>query len=159
MGNNLDISLFLPPSFKDKYSLLYGTHPQALLVLWPCYVIIYVRWGICFDELAAVLQIIRGNRDNFGIIIHIYTVKNILWSIIRTVSLRTKHPPGQNTPCSFWHRWTKHPSCFLQGGHNTPCNLWKGGQNPPRKFCKVDKIPPSMCFVRGVFCPDTSNEK
>ena len=35
---------------------------------------IYVRWGISFDGLAAVLQIIRGNRDNFGIIIHIFTV-------------------------------------------------------------------------------------
>ena len=34
-----------------------------------------------------------------------------------------QNTPGQNTPCSFWHRWTKHPSCFLQGGHNTPCNL------------------------------------
>ena len=55
-----------------------------------------------------------------------------------------KTPPGHNTPCSFWHRWTKPPSSFLQGGHNTPCNLWKGGQNPPRKFCKVDKIPPIM---------------
>ena len=32
-------------------------------------VIIYVRGGISFDELAAVLQIIRINRDNFGIIL------------------------------------------------------------------------------------------
>ena len=55
-----------------------------------------------------------------------------------------KTPPGQNTPCSFWHRWMKHPSCFLQGGHNTPCNFWQGGQNPPCKFCKVNKIPPIM---------------
>ena len=36
-----------------------------------------MRWGISFDELAAVLQIRRGSRDNFGIIIHIPTVKNI----------------------------------------------------------------------------------
>ena len=55
-----------------------------------------------------------------------------------------KTPPGHNTPCSFWHRWTKPPSSFLQGGHNTPCNFWQGGQNPPRKFCKVDKILPIM---------------
>ena len=36
-----------------------------------------MRWGISFDELAAVLQIRRGNRDNFGIIIHISTIINI----------------------------------------------------------------------------------
>ena len=29
------------------------------------------------NELAAVLQIIRGNRDTFEMIIHIFTVKNI----------------------------------------------------------------------------------
>ena len=33
---------------------------------------IYVRRGISFDELAAVLQIIRGNTVNFEIIIHIF---------------------------------------------------------------------------------------
>ena len=27
-------------------------------------------------------------------------------------------PSGQNPLCSFLHRWTKSPSCFLQGGHN-----------------------------------------
>ena len=37
--------------------------------------IIYVRWGIFFDEVAAVFQIRRGNRDNLGIIIHISTSK------------------------------------------------------------------------------------
>ena len=37
------------------------------------YVIINVRLGISFDELDAVLQIIR---DNFGIIIHIFNVKH-----------------------------------------------------------------------------------
>ena len=31
--------------------------------------------GIFFDELAAVLQIRRGNRDYFGIIINILNVK------------------------------------------------------------------------------------
>ena len=36
---------------KDKYSLLYRTHPKSLLVLWPCYVITYVRWGISFEEM------------------------------------------------------------------------------------------------------------
>ena len=36
---------------KDNYSLLYRTHPQSLLVLWPCYVITYVRWGISFKEM------------------------------------------------------------------------------------------------------------
>ena len=41
-----------------------------ILVLRPCYIITYVRWGISFDELAAVLQIRMGNRDNFGTIIH-----------------------------------------------------------------------------------------
>ena len=35
-----------------------------------------MRWGISFDELVAVLQIRRGNRDNFGIIIPFYG-KNI----------------------------------------------------------------------------------
>ena len=60
---------------KDKYSLLYRTHSWYLLVLWPCYVNTYVRWGISFDESAAVLQIRRENRDNFGIVIHIFTVK------------------------------------------------------------------------------------
>ena len=34
-----------------------------------------MRQGISFDELAAVLQIRRGNRDNFGRIIHIFTAK------------------------------------------------------------------------------------
>ena len=38
-------------------------------------VIVYVRQGISYDELAAVLQIRTGNRDNSGIIIHIFTVK------------------------------------------------------------------------------------
>ena len=32
-----------------------------------------MRWGISFDELAAVLQIRMGNRDNFGIFIHIFS--------------------------------------------------------------------------------------
>ena len=31
-----------------------------------------MRWGISFDELAAVHQIKMGNRDNFGIFIHIF---------------------------------------------------------------------------------------
>ena len=53
---------------RDKYSLLYRAHPQYLLVLLPC----YVRWGISFDELAAVLQIRMGNRDDFEIFIHIF---------------------------------------------------------------------------------------
>ena len=38
-------------NFKDKYSLLYSTHPQSLLVLWPCYVITCVRWIISFEEM------------------------------------------------------------------------------------------------------------
>ena len=37
---------------------------------------VYVRWGFSFDELAAVLQIGMGNRDTFGIFIHIFH-KNI----------------------------------------------------------------------------------
>ena len=37
--------------FKDKYSLLYRTDPQSLLVLWPCYAITYVRRGISFEEM------------------------------------------------------------------------------------------------------------
>ena len=36
---------------KDKYSLLYRTHPQSLLALWPCYAITYVRWGSSFEEI------------------------------------------------------------------------------------------------------------
>ena len=43
----------------------------------PPVIIGFMRWGISFDELAAVLQIIRVNRDNFGIIIHIFYRKNI----------------------------------------------------------------------------------
>ena len=39
------------------------------------YVNSYVRWGFPLNELAAVLQIIRGNRDTFEMIIHIFTVK------------------------------------------------------------------------------------
>ena len=35
-----------------------------------------MRWDISFDELVAVLQIRRGNRYNFGIIIPYYR-KNI----------------------------------------------------------------------------------
>ena len=31
-----------------------------------------MRWGISFDELAAVLQIRMGNRDNFGIFINFF---------------------------------------------------------------------------------------
>ena len=50
----------------------------TLFLVLPCYVIVYVRQGIFFDELAAVLQITRGNRDNFGILIHIFTVKHTL---------------------------------------------------------------------------------
>ena len=34
-----------------------------------------MRLGISFDELAAVLQIRKDNRDNFGIIIQIFTSK------------------------------------------------------------------------------------
>ena len=34
-----------------------------------------MRLGISFDELAAVLQIRMGNRDNFGIFIHIFPYK------------------------------------------------------------------------------------
>ena len=34
--------------FKDKYSLLYRTHPQSLLVSWPCYVMNDVRLGFSF---------------------------------------------------------------------------------------------------------------
>ena len=30
---------------KDKYSLLFRTHPQSLLVLWPCYVIYLCEMG------------------------------------------------------------------------------------------------------------------
>ena len=33
-----------------------------------------MRWGISFDELAAVLQIRMGDMDNFGIFIHITPV-------------------------------------------------------------------------------------
>ena len=40
---------------KNKYSLLYRTHPQSLLVLWPCYVITYVRWSISFEEMCVTL--------------------------------------------------------------------------------------------------------
>ena len=36
-----------------------------------------MRWGISFDDLAAVLQIRMGNRDNFGIFIHIFPQKHI----------------------------------------------------------------------------------
>ena len=52
-----------------------------------------------------------------------------------------KTPPGQNTPCSFWHRWTKHPSCFLQGGHK-----------PPATFDRVDKTP-LVSFARWIKSP------
>ena len=71
-SKKLVLQLNCSENFKDKYSLLHRAHPQWLLVLWPCYVIIYVRWGISFDELAAGLQIRRGLRDNFGRIIHIF---------------------------------------------------------------------------------------
>ena len=50
-------------------------------------------------------------------------------------------PSGQNPLCSFLHRWTKSPSCFLQGGHNPLWNFLQDGHNPPRDFYKVDKIP------------------
>ena len=50
-------------------------------------------------------------------------------------------PSGQNPLCSFLHRWTKSPSCILQGGHNPLWNFLQDGHNPPRDFYKVDKIP------------------
>ena len=37
--------------FLKTYSLIYRTHPQSLLVLWPCYVITYVKLGISFEEM------------------------------------------------------------------------------------------------------------
>ena len=36
-----------------------------------------MKWGIPFDELAAILQIRMGNRDNSGIFIHIFHTKHI----------------------------------------------------------------------------------
>ena len=69
--NNLPASLL-------KTNILYYTEYTLsnYWFLWPCYVITYVRWGIAFDELAASLHIRMGNRDNFGIFIHILSVKN-----------------------------------------------------------------------------------
>ena len=40
---------------EDKYSLLYRPHSQSLLVSLPCYVIIYVGWGISFEEITVSL--------------------------------------------------------------------------------------------------------
>ena len=51
-----------------------------------------MRWGISFDELAAVLQIRRDNRDNFGIITHISTTINIFCDH----SLEPSHRDGSN---------------------------------------------------------------
>ena len=53
-----------------------------------------------------------------------------VFSAVQGIWYPDKTPPGQNTPCSFWHRWTQHPSCFLQGGHNTPCNFWTFLKSP-----------------------------
>ena len=36
-----------------------------------------MKKGISFDELAGVVKIRRGIRDDFGIIIHIFYCKNI----------------------------------------------------------------------------------
>ena len=51
-----------------------------------------MRWGISFYELAAVLQIRMGNRDNFGIFIHIFPQKNQ----ISDPSLEPSHRDGSN---------------------------------------------------------------
>ena len=59
-------------------------------------VITYMRWDISFDELAAVLEIRMGNRDNFEIFIHIFPLKNIFVPIIRTVSVETVLMRGHN---------------------------------------------------------------
>ena len=50
MGTEIESS-----ELKDKYSLLYRTHPQSLLVLWPCYVLTYVRLSISFEEMFVTL--------------------------------------------------------------------------------------------------------
>ena len=76
---NFSATLFASPGEQSlpkwglvlKTNILYYTEHT----LRPCYVITYVRWGIFFDELAAVLQIRRDNRDNFGIIIQTFTTK------------------------------------------------------------------------------------
>ena len=49
------------PLLKDKYSLL-------------CYVITYVRWGISISSSPLDKN---GLKVNFGIFIHIFSVKNI----------------------------------------------------------------------------------
>ena len=105
-------------------------------------ILVLFQWIIKQDYKNKYL--VTGNWSQSTLKLKNYLWKTVVGVCMSTSECRTQHPPGQNTPCSFWHRWTKHPSCFLQGGHNTPCNLWKGGQNPPRKFCKVDKIPPIM---------------
>ena len=66
-----------------KTNILYYTEPPPPSNYWfydpyltlICYVIIYVKWGISLDEIVAVLQIISGNMDNFGIIVHNFDVK------------------------------------------------------------------------------------
>ena len=50
-----------------------------------------MRWGISFDELAAVLQIRKGNRDKFGIFIHIFPLRHIC-----DTSLEPSHRDGSN---------------------------------------------------------------
>ena len=51
-------------------------------------------WDISFDELAAVLQIIRGKRDNFGINIHNFTVIHV--NIFCDQSLEPSRCDGSN---------------------------------------------------------------
>ena len=51
-----------------------------------------MRYFISFDELAAVLQIRMGNRDNFGIIIHNFRKKKHICD----ASLEPSHRNGSN---------------------------------------------------------------
>ena len=68
---------FLPK--RTKGNILYYTvqnTPSVIIGLMTllCNYLYEIK-GISFDDLAAVLQIRRDNRDNFGIIIHIFTAK------------------------------------------------------------------------------------
>ena len=52
--------------------------------------------GISFDELAAVLKIRRGDKDNFGIIINIFIVKTYFVSHHKTCLIETVLMRGYN---------------------------------------------------------------
>ena len=114
MPRSVDVGVHLFRQFclKDKKSVLYRIQSQSLLVLWPCYLVTYVRWSISLEQMWVSLDCCITWLCH-PMSLYLITPDTCLGDICKECSLRrlfrVKTVCLKEIICKLWQKWTHSP--------------------------------------------------